>query len=126
MGTDNDAPQPARTSADYEDLLDRRDWEVHFLRWDFRELHSQSEGSLTALRNWLPEEVLDHVLPTKATVREFLDEAVAEANRIHGQIEARAWAAFEQKLTAEQYRRKFDPLTGVWTAGDPSEDPGTA
>lgn len=108
------------TEEEYEAMLDRRDWEVHFWRWDFHEL-SQYTGA-DSLLYWMPDEMLDHVLPTNRTVRQHLELIKAAREEIVSQPERRFMAAFDQKLTPVQYRRKFDPLTGEWASSNPEEE----
>jgi hypothetical protein len=105
------------------EVLDRRDWEVHFWRWDFHELHSTAQATIKLAIGHLDDEVLDAPLgKMKRSLREHLERGLAEVNRVHSQNEERMHRAAELKLTPVQYRRKFDPLTDSWIYGNPDEE----
>jgi hypothetical protein len=99
--------------SEYEQLVDHRDWEVHFRRWTHHEMHMNASSGFQMILQ-LPEEILATPMPTRRSLEEHVELVLSEVNRIEKDMEERMWAAYEQKLTPDQLRRKYDPLTGEY------------
>lgn len=83
-----------------------REWESHYRRWAVHELHTVTDTG--ALLSWLPESVLDTMLPTNRTLRMHLKLQQTEAQRVLDEMEERL--NLSRGLSVDELWRKVDPL----------------